>query len=406
MPSTKQGFLILCLLIVGVFCFTKTVGKKPLDVDSEDSKLLSHMTDADNDGDDVESLDALFGILESSGTKIHNQAYVGQTHSMPRASKVKVRGLRKITSKGDSSEILTAISRLQKGESHGTVKIQWGLFRKVGHFFKRTWRKVKHVARKVGRKVKRFAKKTWKGVKKVWRKAKHVVKKIGKGIKKVGRKVWRKVKKVGKKAFKFVKRVAKKAWKGIKKFGKAAFKVVKRIGKAFWKGLKMIGKYVWKFVKSPIGQMLIQCALEFFDIPPMVSGPLLKLITGGSPMDILSSMIPGGKFMKGGGKFLKLAKKGGIFKKVAGFIKGGGMKKVVGSLFKKGGIKKIVGKFISRGGLRKLKNRAMKRLIRKGGLKRVIDRAKKMLISHAKKAIKKTAKDMFKATTPKPEPRV
>jgi DNA-binding ferritin-like protein (Dps family) len=396
MPSTKQRFLILCLLIVGAFCFATTIAKKLSDVDSENSKLLSHVTDTADDGDDLESLDGLIDVLESSRVKMHKQAFDGEAQTLPRASNGKMRGLRKISSsKGVSSDVLTAISKLQKGQGHGAVKIQWGFFRKVGRFFKKTWRKVKRVAKKVGRGVKKFAKKAWKGVKKVWKKVKHVAKKVGKGIKKVG-----------KKAFKFVKKIAKKAWKGIKKFGKAAFKVVKRIGKAFWKGLKKIGKYVWKFAKSPIGQFLIKSALQFFGVPPMVSGPILTLITGGSPMDILSSMIPGGKFLKGGGKLLKLAKKGGVFKKVVGFIKGGGLKKVVGSLFKKGGVRKIVGKFIRRGGIRKIKSHAIRNLIRRGGLKSVIDRAKHLLVSHAKSAMKNTAKNMIKARYHRSRPRV
>ena len=81
--------------------------------------------------------------------------------------------------------------------------------------------------------------------------------------------------------------------------------------------------------------ILIQGALQMIGVPPYVSGPILTLVTGGSPTDMLLSMIPGGKGVKGGSILLGMLKGGGIFRKVKGFLRSGGMCKALSSLFKK-----------------------------------------------------------------------
>ena len=378
---------------------------------------------------DLEDLDSFFDQLQSSRVRAQGERFVKDVKPS-----VKIRGLRKVSTLAGKRHLEQdrlneeLLDRLKRGRNRGVVKIQsWG---SIGRFFRKVKRGIVHAAKKVSHGIRKVARKVVHVVKKGVKKAYHAVKRVGKSVvhvvkkgiravKKFGKKMWKNVKRVSKSVIHHIKETSKRIWNKMKKFGKrmlkkfkkfavVAWKKLKHVGKFLWKGLKVIGKYVVKFVKSPIGRILIEGALEMLDVPPFVSGPLLTLMTGGSPIDALTSMIPGGKVMKTEGRLLGMAKKGGLFKRAVSFIKGGGMKKVMGTLFRKGGVKKALAGAMKRFGkseLKKLEKGGTRGILKKYFSKKAIARMVKSKLTDKKRLMKigkKMGKKIFKEITKEP----
>ena len=381
---------------------------------------------------DLEDLDSFFDLLQSSKLRAQGGKFVKQAQKVVKPS-VKIRGLRRVSTpagiKHAEQESLNRelLVRLKRDSNRGVVRAQgWG---SIGRFFRKVKRRIVHTAKKVYHGVHKAAKKVVRVVKKGAKKAYHAIKHVGKTavhvikkgvhtVTKFGKRAWKTVKRVSKSVIHHIKKTSKRIWNKMKRFGKGmlkkfktfavvAWKKLKHVGKLLWKGLEVIGEYVEKFVKSPIGRILIEGALEMLDVPPFVSGPLLTLMTGGSPIDALTSMIPGGKVMKTEGRLLGMAKKGGLFKKAASFIEKGGMKKVMGALFRKGGVKKALAgamKRFGKGELKKLGKVGTRGILKKYFPKKAIARMVKQLTDKKRlmKIGKKMGKKIFKEVTKEP----
>ena len=382
---------------------------------------------------DLEDLDSFFDLLQSSKLRAQGERFVKEGQKDVKPS-VKIRGLRRVSTPAgikhaeQESWNRELLVRLKRDSNRGVVKAQgWG---SIGRFFRKVKKGIVHAAKKVYHGIHKAAKKVVHVVKKGVKKAYHAIKHVGKtvvhvikkgvhAVTRFGKKMWNNVKRVSKSVIHRIKETGKRIWNKMKKFGKGmlkkfkkfavvAWKNLKHVGKFLWKGLKVIGKYVVKFVKSPIGRILIEGALEMLDVPPFVSGPLLTLMTGGSPIDAMTSMIPGGKVMKTEGKLLGMAKKGGLFKKAASFIKKGGMKKVMGALFRKGGVKKALAgaaKRFGKGELKKLEKGGTRGILKKYFSKKTIARMVKSKLTDKKRLMKigkKMGKKIFKEVTKEP----
>eukprot|EP01080_Neovahlkampfia_damariscottae_P008133 gene8133-12593_t len=202
----------------------------PLNARVDATHALQHRVSED----DVETTEYIHNLLDSD---VHEEIKTAAVHAQTEREKVLQTGdsvlefHRHFEALETPHSVLGAL-RLYYQENASATSLEILEANNLGTktlFFRRAWRSVKRVARKIKR-----------GVRKVGGHIKRVARKVKKHVKKVGRRIKKGVRKIGSR----IKKVARKVKHGVTKIAKKVVKIAKKAAKATWKGIKYVAKKV------------------------------------------------------------------------------------------------------------------------------------------------------------------